>query len=257
MNVRQLFDLGGKSAIVTGGSRGLGLEIAQGLGEAGARVLITARREQWLQPALATLRAEGLDCTASRCDITQPEEVERVVGEAQERYGRIDILVNNAGLSWGEPLETVSLEHWHAVVETNLTGTFLVTQAVGRFMIAAGGGKIINISSIAGLRGISGTIMETPSYHASKGGIIALTRDLAVKWAKHNIYVNAIAPGFFPTRMTEYLVKTKEEALRGLSPFNRLGQEGELKGVAVFLASAASDWITGQVLAVDGGSTAW
>jgi NAD(P)-dependent dehydrogenase (short-subunit alcohol dehydrogenase family) len=257
MNVRQQFELTGKSAVVTGGSRGLGLEIAQGLGEAGARVLITARRAQWLDPAAAELREQGIDCTGIPCDVTQADQVQQVAQQARERFGRVDILVNNAGVSWGQPFEEVSLERWRMVVETNLTGTFLMTQAVGRGMIEDGGGKILNVASVAGLLGVPETIMQTASYHASKGGVIALTRDLAIKWAKHNISINAVAPGFFPTRMTEHLIATVEDEMRALSPFGRLGREGELKGVAVFLCSAASNWITGQVLAVDGGYTAW
>jgi NAD(P)-dependent dehydrogenase (short-subunit alcohol dehydrogenase family) len=257
MHIRELYDLSGKTAIVTGGSRGLGLEIARGLGEAGARVWISARREQWLSAALAELRGEGIECEASACDISEPQQVETLVREALEAFGRVDILVNNAGVSWGAPLEDLSLDRWRYVVETNLTGTFLVTQAVGRTMIAAGGGKVINIASVAGLLGVDAEIMNTTVYHASKGAIIAMTRDLAVKWARHNIYVNAVAPGFFPTRMTEHLVATVEDRMRAMSPFNRLGAEGELKGVVVFLAAAASNWVTGQVIAVDGGYTAW
>lgn len=257
MNVRDLFDLHGKSAIVTGGSRGLGLEMARGLGEAGARVLISARREQWLTPALDALRTDGIDCTACVCDVSQEADVERLTAQARETFGRIDILVNNAGVSWGAPLEDVSLERWRYVIETNLTGTFLMSQAVGRTMIANVGGKIINISSAAGLLGIDAAIMDSTVYHASKGAIIALTRDLAVKWAPHQIYVNAVAPGFFPTRLTEPLLARVEDQMRALSPFGRLGAEGELKGVVVFLAAPASNWITGQVIAVDGGYTAW
>jgi NAD(P)-dependent dehydrogenase (short-subunit alcohol dehydrogenase family) len=257
MHIRQLFDLSGKSAIVTGGSRGLGLEIARGLGEAGARVHITARREQWLTSGLETLQGEGLTCSASACDVSQPDDVERLVTEVMEAAGRIDILVNNAGVSWGEPLEELSLDRWRYVIETNLTGTFLATQAVGRWMIAGGGGKIVNISSVAGQRGIDEAIMNAPVYHASKGGIDALTRDLAMKWARHGINVNAVAPGYFPTRMTQGVIAQAEDRMRALSPFGRLGAEGELKGVVVFLAAPASNWITGQVIAVDGGYTAW
>jgi NAD(P)-dependent dehydrogenase (short-subunit alcohol dehydrogenase family) len=257
MHVRGLFDLGGRAAVVTGGSRGLGLQIARGLGEAGARVLVTARREQWLLPAAEAMRADGIDCRASVCDIGQPDDVARLTAEALTAFGRIDILVNNAGVSWGEPFETMSLDRWRYVVETNLTGTFLMSQAVGRTMIENGGGKIINISSVAGLLGIDSSIMETSVYHASKGAINALTRDLAVKWARHGIYVNAVAPGFFPTRMTQGVISNAEDQMRALSPFGRLGGEDDLKGVVVFLAAAASNWITGQVIAVDGGYTAW
>jgi NAD(P)-dependent dehydrogenase (short-subunit alcohol dehydrogenase family) len=252
-----MFQLTGKSALVTGGSRGLGLEIARGLGEAGAQVYITARRDQWLQAALETLRAEGITCAASTCDVTSQEDVDQLVAKATAEMGALDILVNNAGVSWGAPFESLPLDRWRYVLDTNLTGTFLVSQAVGRIMISGGGGKIINVSSVAGLRGIDQSIMDATVYHASKGGINALTHDLAAKWARHNIHVNAVAPGFFPTRMTQGLISTAEQRMQALSPFNRLGREGELKGVVVFLASAASNWITGQVIAVDGGYTAW
>jgi NAD(P)-dependent dehydrogenase (short-subunit alcohol dehydrogenase family) len=257
MQVRELFELTDQRALVTGGSRGLGLEIAQGLGEAGARVHISARREQWLQPAMERLRGEGIDCSASLADVSRQEDVERLVEDAAAAMGGIDILVNNAGVSWGAPLEDLPLDRWRYVIETNLTGTFLVSQAAGRRMIAAGGGTIVNVSSIAGQRGTDPLIMDSTVYHASKGGIDALTRDLAVKWARYNIRVNAVAPGFFPTRLTQGVLAAAEERAAALSPFNRLGREGELKGVVVFLASAAASWITGQVIAVDGGSTAW
>jgi gluconate 5-dehydrogenase len=257
VHIRQLFALSGKTAIVTGGSRGLGLEIARGLGEAGARVHITARREEWLSAAQESLTTEGIDCSASTCDVSNEKEVDRLVAEVIAAQGRIDVLINNAGVSWGTPLEDLSLERWRYVMDTNLTGTFLVTRAVGRYMIAGAGGKIVNISSVAGQRGISPAIMNAPVYHATKGGIDALTRDLAIKWARHNIYVNAVAPSYFLTRMTRGVIAAAEEEIRALSPFERLGSEGEIKGVVVFLASAASNWVTGQIISVDGGYTAW
>jgi NAD(P)-dependent dehydrogenase (short-subunit alcohol dehydrogenase family) len=257
MHVREMFNLERKVALVTGGSRGLGLEIANGLGEAGARVHITARREQWLNTALDELQAAGIEASASTCDVGNEEDVERLMENLAERYGRIDVLVNNAGVSWGTPLEDMSLDRWRYVIDVNLTGTFLVTRAAGRVMIRTGGGKIVNISSVAGQRGVDPAIMNASAYHASKGGIDALTRDLAMKWAPHGIYVNAVAPGYFPTRMTEGVIAQAGERMHALSPFGRMGSEGEIKGVVVFLASAASNWITGQVIAVDGGYTAW
>jgi NAD(P)-dependent dehydrogenase (short-subunit alcohol dehydrogenase family) len=257
MHVKEMFDLSGKSALVTGGSRGLGLDMAAGLGEAGARVHITARREQWLTPALQHLLSAGIDASASTCDVSNEEEVDDLATELAKRFGAVDILVNNAGVSWGTPLEELSLDRWRYVIDVNLTGTFLVTRAIGRGMIEAGRGKVINISSVAGQLGVDAAIMNASVYHASKGGIDALTRDLAIKWARHGIYVNAIAPGYFPTRMTEGVIAQAENRMHSLSPFGRIGAEGELKGVVVFLASAASNWITGQVIAVDGGYTAW
>jgi len=257
MNVRELFDLTGKVAIVTGGSRGLGLEIAQGLAEAGAAVTITGRRRQWLDPAEAGLLAAGAQALAVEADVADPEGVRRTVEATVERFGGIDILVNNAGTSWGVPSLEMPLDKWDMVVRVNLTGVWLMSQAVAPQLIARGGGKIVNVSSITGQLGIEPELQDTVSYNASKGGVDALTRDLAVKWARHNIQVNAIAPGYFPTKMTDYLVRTVEDKMKALSPMGRLGAEGELKGAVVFLASAAASFITGQVLNIDGGTTIW
>ncbi len=256
MGVRDLFDLSGRAALVTGGSRGLGREIAEGLGEAGAAVALTARREEWLREAERTLRDRGIDCLAVACDISRPEAVRALVEAAAARFGKIDILVNNAGATWGAPVLEMPLDQWQRVLDTNLTGSFLVTQAVGRLMIDRRYGKIINIASIAGLAGNPPEVLDTIGYSAAKGGLIAFTRDLAVKWAPHNVYVNAIAPGFFRTRMTESLLDRNQERIEAQIPLGRIGRPGELKGVAVFLASAASDYITGQIIPVDGGRTA-
>lgn len=257
MNVKELFDLSGKTAIVTGGSRGLGLEIAQGLAEAGAAVTITGRRRQWLDPAEQGLREQGAQVLALEADVADPEGVRRTVEATVERFGGVDILVNNAGTSWGMPALEMPLDKWEMVVRVNLTGVWLMAQAVAPQLIARGGGKIINVSSITGQLGIEPELQDTVSYNASKGGVDALTRDLAVKWARHNIQVNAVAPGYFPTKMTDYLVRTVEDKMKTLSPMNRLGAAGELKGAVVFLASPAANFITGQVLNIDGGATIW
>ena len=256
MHVRALFDLSGKAAIVTGGSRGLGLEIAEGLAEAGAAVTITGRRRQWLDPAESALRARGTDVLAVEADVADPAGVRRTVEATVARFGGIDILVNNAGLSLGAPSLEYPLDKWELTLAVNLTGVWLMSQAVAPHLIARGGGKIVNVSSMTGQLGLDPELQDTVPYNASKGGVDALTRDLAVKWARHNIHVNAVAPGYFPTRMTEHLVKTVGERMAALSPFHRVGREGELKGVVVFLASRAADFITGQVLNVDGGATA-
>jgi len=193
--VQQLFDLSGQTALITGGSRGLGREIAEGLAEAGAALMLLARREQWLTPTLDEFRGRGFRCQGMVCDAAVPEQIEAAVARTLEIYGKIDILVNNAGVSWGAPAETMALDKWRMVIDVNLTGAFLFCQAVGREMIRAGGGRIVNISSINALTG--GLIMpDVPnaSYVASKGGLTALTRELAAKWARHGIRVNAIAP---------------------------------------------------------------
>jgi NAD(P)-dependent dehydrogenase (short-subunit alcohol dehydrogenase family) len=257
MSVKDLFDLSGKVAFVTGGSRGLGLDMATGLGEAGAAVVITARREQWLTTAEAELSAKGIKTTAVACDVSDPDQVDAAVKATIGRHGRIDVLVNNAGISWGEPIETMAVERWRQVFDTNATGCFLMSQAVGREMARAGqGGSIINIASVAGVAGLAADVLDAVGYSASKGAIITLTRDLAVKWAPKGIRVNAIAPGFFDTRLSHTLLEKTLEKVEKTTPMGRIGRPGELSGVAVFLASAASSYVTGQVLAVDGGMTA-
>jgi NAD(P)-dependent dehydrogenase (short-subunit alcohol dehydrogenase family) len=255
MNVLKLFDLSTRVAIVTGGSRGLGLEIAEGLAEAGAAVVITGRRRQWLDPAEEGLRGQGYDVLAVEADVAEPEGVERTVRAAVERFGGVDILVNNAGLSWGAPSLTYPLDKWQMQIAINLTGVWLMSQAAAPHLIERGGGAIVNVSSITGQLGLDPELQDTVAYNASKGGVDALTRDLAVKWARHNIRVNAVAPGYFPTRMTDHLMKTVQERMVGLTPMGRVGQEGELKAAVLFLASPASSYITGQVLNVDGGLT--
>jgi NAD(P)-dependent dehydrogenase (short-subunit alcohol dehydrogenase family) len=255
--VMDLFDLRGRVALVTGGSRGLGREIAEGLGEAGAVVTISARREQWLGPAEAALRAAGIDCTAAVCDVTDPAAVEHLVGSIVARHGALDILVNNAGVTWGAPAETMPLERFRGVLDTNVTGAFLVSQAAARQMLERRGGVIINTASIAGLFAISPSITRTAGYNASNGALIALTRQLAAEWAGSNIRVNAIAPGFFPSRMSEAVLAQHEAPIAAAIPLGRVGREGEIKGVALFLASDAASYITGQTIIVDGGATIW
>jgi NAD(P)-dependent dehydrogenase (short-subunit alcohol dehydrogenase family) len=248
--MRELFDLFGQVALVTGGSRGLGEEMAEGLAEAGASLVLLARREQWLQPAVERFRARGFQCEGALCDVADPAAVRRVV----EGMERVDILVNNAGVTWGQPAEEMPLERWQAVIDTNLTGAFLFFQAAGQKMIRQGGGSIINVASVAGLVAMPEPI-HSAGYVASKGGLLALTRELAAKWARYGIRVNAIAPGFFPSRMSEKVLEKDGAALAARIPMGRVGRAGELKGVAVFLASAAAGYITGQTIVVDGGAT--
>ena len=257
MSVQDLFNLTGKTALVTGGSRGLGLEMATALGEAGASVVITARRDQWLKPAEEELRAKGLRVLAVVCDVSNPDQVNAAVHAAVDRFGRLDILINNAGISWGEPIETMPLEKWRQVFETNAVGCFLMSQAAGNEMLRLGhGGSIVNIASVAGITGLGADVLDAVGYSASKGAIVTLTRDLAVKWAKRGIRVNAIAPGFFDTRLSHGLLEKTQARIEASTPMGRIGRPGELGGVAVFLASPAASYITGQVLAVDGGLTA-
>ena len=257
MHVSELFNLSGKVAIVTGGSRGLGKEMAVGLGEAGARVTITARREEWLTPACEELKGLGIECLAVKADVAKPEDVERFVTEALQRWGRIDLLVNNAGITWGAPPENMPLDKWDAVLDTNAKGALICSQQVGKQMIDQGGGNIINVASTTGLLAVDPRAMQAIGYQASKAAIIAMTRQLAVEWAKHHIRVNAIAPFFFKTRMTESVTQRAANELIRHIPMGRFGQEGELKGTVLFLASDASSYITGQVINIDGGMSAW
>ena len=252
--VQQLFDLQGRVAIVTGGSRGLGQEIAEGLGEAGASLMICARREQWLTQALDDFRKRGLRAEGRICDVSDPEQVQSVVDAAMDAFGRVDILVNNAGISWGERPESMAVDKFRKVLDTNLTGAFLFSQAAGREMLKAKRGAIINIASVAGMRS-STNGPHYAGYVASKAALMGLTRELAATWGRDGIRVNAIAPGFFHSRLADAVIEYVEPELQRRNPIPRVGAAGELKGVALFLASDASSYITGQTIIVDGGAT--
>jgi NAD(P)-dependent dehydrogenase (short-subunit alcohol dehydrogenase family) len=255
MKTRQMFDLAGRVAIITGGSIGLGRQMAEGLAEMGANVALCARKKERCEQAAEQLRQLGVKTLALGCDVKNPDQVQAVVDATVSQFGRVDILINNAGTSWGAPVEDMRLEHWNKVIETNLTGTFLFSQAVGKVMVPQRRGKIINIASVAGLRGAPPEF-QAIGYHASKGGVIAFTHDLACKWGIHNIQVNAIAPGWFPTNMSQVVIERNKEAFLSKIPLRRFGNEQDLKGAAVFLSSGASDYVTGHVLVVDGGQTA-
>ena len=256
MSVKQLFDLTGRVAIVSGGSMGLGLQMAEGLAEMGANLVLCARKKERCEEAAEALRRLDVQTLGLGCDVKDRAAIQQVVAETLAKFGRIDILVNNAGVSWGAPVEEMTLEQWDKVLSTNLTGTFLFCQAAGKAMIAQGSGKIVNIASVAGLGGASAEL-QAIGYHASKGGVIAFTKDLACKWAPHNIQVNAIAPGWFPTHMSEWIIEHRRDSLLAKIPLGRFGGDHDLKGAAVFLASNASAYVTGHVLVVDGGQTAW
>jgi NAD(P)-dependent dehydrogenase (short-subunit alcohol dehydrogenase family) len=255
MNVKQLFDLTGRVAIITGGSIGLGRQMAEGLAEMGANLVLCARKKERCQQAAEDLQKLGAKTLALACDVKNPADIHEVVDATMAQFGRIDILINNAGTSWGAPVEEMRLEHWNKVIETNLTGTFLFSQAVGKIMIGQRRGKIINIASVAGLRGASPEF-QAIGYHASKGGVIIFTKDLACKWGIHNIQVNSIAPGWFPTNMSQVLIERNRDTFLKTIPMRRFGNDHDLKGAAVFLASDASDFVTGHVLVVDGGQSA-
>ncbi|CAM3972793.1 SDR family oxidoreductase [Alicyclobacillus pomorum] len=256
MDVFDLFRLNGKVALITGGGRGLGEQIARAYVEAGAKVVLCSRRVENCEKVKEELIAMGGEAVALPLDLTKPDSVNEVVEKILNHFGQIDILVNNSGASWGAPAFEMPYEAWMKVIQTNLTGTFLMSQAVGRHMKEHGGGKIINIASVAGLRGTPPEVLDAVGYNASKGGVITLTRDLAVKWARYNIYVNAIAPGFFPTKMTKDVLAKGGDQITSNTPLRRVGGDRDLQGAALYFASAASDFVTGQILAVDGGSVA-
>jgi NAD(P)-dependent dehydrogenase (short-subunit alcohol dehydrogenase family) len=256
MHVKDLFDLTGKVAIVTGGGRGLGQQIAEGFAEAGANVVVCSRKLEACVEVSEGLKRLGVDSLALKCDVTNPLDIINVVERTIEKFGVIDILVNNSGASWGAPVEEMPLEAWKKVMDVNVTGTFLMSQAVGKIMLEQQSGKIINIASVAGLKGSNPKYMNAIGYNTSKGAVITFTKDLAVKWGPRGIYVNAIAPGFFPTKMSKGLLdEGGQEILEG-TPLRKFGSDNDLKGVALFLAAPASDFITGDIVVVDGGAHA-
>jgi gluconate 5-dehydrogenase len=255
--IQQLFDLQGKTALVTGGSRGLGLQMAHALGEAGARIMLSSRKAADLEEATAELQAAGIDARWIAADCANEADIERLGRETLERMGDIDILVNNAGATWGAPAEDHPLDAWDKVMNLNVRGYFLLSQYVAKHsMIARKRGSILNVASIAGLGG-NPAGMQTVAYNTSKGAVINFTRALAGEWGRYGIRVNAICPGFFPSKMTKGLLQALgEDNLRAHAPLNRLGDDEDLKGLSVLLASDAGKHITGQYVAVDGGVSA-
>jgi gluconate 5-dehydrogenase len=255
--VQELFSLKGKTAVVTGGSRGLGLQMAEALGEQGARVLLTSRKQAELDEACKHLAARGIEALAIVSDLGSEAGVSAFAEAALAQLGHADILVNNAGATWGAPAEDYPLDAWDKVMNLNVRSTFLLCQAFGRGMIARGEGRIVNIASIAGLAGNPPGSMQTIAYNTSKAAVINFTRTLAGEWGRHGITVNAIAPGFFPSKMTKgILAAVGADTLAQQAPLGRLGGDEDLKGAVVLFASDAGRHITGQVLAVDGGVSA-
>jgi NAD(P)-dependent dehydrogenase (short-subunit alcohol dehydrogenase family) len=255
-DILNLFRLGGKTALVTGGSRGLGQYMAEALSDAGANVVLCSRNLETLEEVKAGIEERGGKALALACDVTDPENVDNVVAETEEAFGAIDVLINNSGMAWGAPAEEMPVEKFDLVVQVNVRGTFLMAQAVGRRMIERGeGGKIVNVASIAGLIGGRPDYMQTIGYNSSKGAVISMTQNLATSWAQYDINVNAIAPGWFPTDMSGSLIEEFEDKMLEDIPLHRFGQPEDIKGVVVFLASPAANYVTGQTVIVDGGLT--
>jgi gluconate 5-dehydrogenase len=252
--INELFSLAGRVAIVTGGSRGLGQEMAEGLAEAGCALMLCARRDEWLTPTVNEFRGRGFTVEGALCDVAKPADVQTVVDQTIKAFGRVDVLVNNAGVTWATEPEDMPVDKWQKVIDINLTGAFLFSQAAGRDMLKRQWGRIINIASIAGMHSSVNGPHYAP-YAASKAGLMGLTRELAVSWARKGIRVNAIAPGYFHSRLADAAISQNEASLRASSPIPRVGDSGELKGVCVFLAADASNYITGQTIVVDGGRT--
>ncbi len=255
MSVKKLFDLTGKIALITGGSRGLGLQIAEALGEMGAKLAITARKQGELEEARAHLAGKGFEVLTHAADLGNPDAARSITDVLLAKHGRVDVLVNNAGATWGAPVETTPLEAWMKIVNLNLTGTFLLTQEIGRrSMIPNRYGRIVIIASVAGLLG-NPPGMKTIAYNTTKGGLVNFTRALAAEWGPYGITVNAIAPGFFPSKMAAATLAQIGEAVISATPLGRLGGDEDLKGLAVLLAADASRHMTGQIIAVDGGAS--
>jgi NAD(P)-dependent dehydrogenase (short-subunit alcohol dehydrogenase family) len=256
MKVQDMFSLKGKVAIVTGGSSGLGVTFARALAEVGANIVLAARRLDKLDEVGNDLSRLGVKVKSIQCDVSNQDQVQSLIDETLKAFGRLDIMVNNAGVAAMSPATEIAVEEWNRVVSINLTGTFLCARTAARQMMKRGGGKIVNIASIYGA---VGDVFPASPYYATKGAVINLTRDLAVEWAPFKINVNAIAPGFFPSEMTEAIFQDPHylEYINKQTPLGRTGNPDDLKGAIVFLTSQASDYVTGQTIFVDGGWTSW
>ncbi len=256
MNVRDMFDLTGKVAVVTGGSIGLGAYMARGLAEAGANLVIAARKVERCVEICEELKKLGVKALPVACDVSKAEDCQNLVDVTVKEFGRLDILVNNAGLAWAADAMDYPMDKWQKVMDLNVTGLFQLSAMAARVMKEQGGGRIINITSVAGFFGSMPEAQNTIAYNTSKGAVVAMTRDLAVKWARYNINVNAIAPGFFPTHMSSGLLEKNKHLVLPRIPMGRLGEEDDIKGVVVFLSSEASRYITGHTIMLEGGLTA-
>jgi NAD(P)-dependent dehydrogenase (short-subunit alcohol dehydrogenase family) len=256
MSVKKLMDLNGKVALITGGSRGLGLQIAEALGEMGAKLALTARKPDELAQAKEHLGRMHDEVFTLPCDHSKAASIQPAIEQIMQHYGQVDILINNAGTSWGAPAEEYPQEAWQKVMDLNVNGLFRTTQLVGKLsMIPRRYGRIVNIASIAGFLGNDVRLQRSLAYNTSKGAVVNMTRALAAEWGQYNITVNAIAPGFFPSKMSQGILKQIGDTTIAQTPLARLGGDDDLKGLAALLASDASAHITGQIVAVDGGAS--
>lgn len=256
MNVKDMFSLKGKSAIVTGGSAGLGAQMATALAEAGANLIIAARKIERCIGMCEMLEKSGTECIAVACDVSRIDDCRNLADTTIKKFGKIDILVNNAGISWISDSMEFPMDKWQKVMNLNVNGTFQLSVIAAKVMKEHGGGKIVNVSSIGGFRGDFPENVDSVAYTASKGAVLTMTKDLAAKWARYNINVNAICPGFFPTSLNKQHLNDLANKLIPRIPLGRYGGPDDLKGLIVFLCSAASDYITGQYIVIDGGQTA-
>jgi len=255
--VKQLMSLEGRVSVVTGGATGLGLQMARALAEAGSNVVVCSRKLENCEQAAATLEKLGVKALGLACDVTKPDQVEAVKDATLKTFGRVDVLINNSGRAWVAPPEEMPLDRWQQIMDLNTTAPFICSQIFGREMIKQKRGKIINIASIAGLQGRNPRAYSSIVYSTSKGALVNFTRDLAIKWAQHNIHVNCICPGFFVTPINQKLFEQNAEPILREIPLGRTGGENDLKGIAVLLASDASNFMTGAIIPVDGGTVAW
>ncbi|MDA8235025.1 MAG: SDR family oxidoreductase [Clostridia bacterium] len=256
MNLKDLFNLSGKTAVITGGATGLGKQMAEALAEFGANVVLAARKVERCETAAFEIKQSyGVEALAVKCDLAKEEDIVNLVNQTVKTFGRLDILINNSGTTWGAPADEYPMDKWKQVINVNLTGSFIAAKEAFKVMKRQGSGKIINISSIFGLVGAKTSIMDATAYNASKGAMLNLTRDLAVKWAPMGVNVNAISPGWFPTHIAEKVIEMNRKEFLDYIPAGRFGNDDDLKGTVVYLASKASDYVYGQVLVVDGGWT--
>lgn len=253
-SIRELFDLSGQVAIVTGGAAGIGVQMAYALGEAGANLVIAARKlDRCVEAAQRMQKELGIRVLPARCDVSQPQEIDSLYETVLREFGRVDILVNNSGANWGAPSLDYPLDGWNKVINTNVTGSWLMCQKAGQIMSRQMYGRIINLASLASFVGADPEVMDAVAYQTSKAAVAGLTKDLAVKWAPYNITVNAIAPGWFPSKMSQGTLSKSGEKILELIPLRRFGGDDELKAATLFLASPGASYCTGVILSVDGG----